>query len=214
MQTHRRRRLHPARIIASLSAALPLASLPASSLAQPPDDHGVATALIAPVERDAATASVAAAAIANTKAALERSARFRAAGDEAHAKAADGLALEWAQVARDLAKAASVETSAADVRRKAVDAQAQLERTRAQVEEGIARVGRLQAELAETERTRVDRLAVEMHDGDERRRTDGASHKTPRQAPKASGPAKAPAANAPAPAKAPAAPAKAPGGAP
>jgi hypothetical protein len=68
-------------------------------------------------------------------------------------------------VARDLAKAADAETAAADLRHKAVAAQEQLERTRALVEEGIARVGRLQAELVEAEHApRTDRVAVEVHD--------------------------------------------------
>jgi hypothetical protein len=42
--------------------------------------------------------------------------------------------------------------AAADARRKAVEAQAQVERTRTLVEEGIARIGRLTAELSQVER--------------------------------------------------------------
>jgi hypothetical protein len=152
-----------------------LALTPASSFAQGVDDHGAAQALVAQVQQDTARLPVTAEALANAKGALERAARFRTAGDEAHAKAADGLALEWAQVARDLARAASIEASGAEVRQKAVDAQAKLERARAQVEEGIARVGRLQAELAETERApKVDRVAVEVHEGDDRHKTASA----------------------------------------
>lgn len=135
--------------------------------AQPADEHGAAAALVAQLEHDAAHAAVTGDAIAHAKDALERATRLRTAGDEAHAKAADGLALEWAQVARDLAKAADAEATAADLRRKAVDAQAQLERTRAQVEEGIAHVGRLRAELAEAEKApKIERTAVEVHEGD------------------------------------------------
>jgi hypothetical protein len=92
---------------------------------------------------------------------------MRAAGDETHARAADGLALEWAQIARDVAKAADAEARGAELRHKALDEQAQLERTRAQVEEGIAHVGRLRAQLEEAEHGgRVDRVAVEAHEGD------------------------------------------------
>jgi hypothetical protein len=139
----------------------------ATAAAQPADEHGAAEALVGQLEHDTAHAAVTGEAVANAKAALERATRLRTAGDEAHAKAADGLALEWAQVARDLAKAADAEATAADLRRKAVDAQAQLERTRAQVEEGIAHVGRLQAELAEAEKgPKIERTAVEVHEGD------------------------------------------------
>jgi hypothetical protein len=133
------------------------------------DDHASATAIVAQLEHDgdASHAAVTAEAVGNAKNALERAVRMRAAGDEPHAKAADGLALEWAETGRDLAKAADAETKADELRKKAVDAQAQLERTRALVEEGIARVGRLKAELEEAGRApHPDRVAVEVHDGE------------------------------------------------
>ena len=79
---------------------------------------------------------------------------MRAAGDEAHAKAADGLAREWAESARSHRPRGGRRGRSRPVRRKAVDAQAQLERTRALVEEAIARVGRLTAELNQIERPR------------------------------------------------------------
>lgn len=135
--------------------------------AQGADNHAAATALVGQLEHDTAHAGVTAGAVESAKAALERATRLRAAGDEPHARAADGLAMEWAQTARDFAKAADAETTAADLRRKAVDAQDQLERTKALVEEGIIRVGRLQAELQEAERTpHPNRVAVEAHEGD------------------------------------------------
>jgi hypothetical protein len=146
--------------------------------AQTADDHGAAAALVGQLEHDAAHAPVTAEAVANAKGALERATRLRTAGDETHAKAADGLALEWAQVGRDLARAADAEASAADARKKAVEAQAQLERTRAQVEEGIAHVGRLQAELGEAESgPKVERTAVEVHAGDKVPRKGAAANK-------------------------------------
>jgi hypothetical protein len=135
--------------------------------AQTAGDHAAAEGLVQQLEQDAAHAAVTADAVASAKGALERATRLRAAGDEAHAKAADGLALEWAQTGRDLAKAADAEGTATELRRKAVDAQAQLERTRAQVEEGIAHVGRLRTQLQEAEKAgKVDRSAVELHEGD------------------------------------------------
>src|SRR5271165_3485745 len=124
----------------------------ATAPAQGTDDHAAATAIVQQIGQDPAHASLAAAPIANARDAMERATRLRAVGDEAHAKAADGLAREWADSARDIARAADAEAAAAQIRRKAVDAQAQLERTRALVEEGIARVGRLTAELNQIER--------------------------------------------------------------
>jgi hypothetical protein len=130
-------------------------------------DHAAAQALVLQVEHDAGHATVTADAVASAKGALERATRLRAAGDETHARAADGLALEWAQTARDVARAVDAEATAADLRRKAVDAQAQLERTRAQIEEGIAHVGRLRAQLGEVDKAgKVERVAVEVHEGD------------------------------------------------
>ena len=134
---------------------------------QSADEHAAAAGIVAQLEHDTAHAPVLAEALQKAKDALERATRLRAAGDEAHAKAADGLALEWAQSGRDLAKATDAETTAAELRHKAVDAQAQLERTRALVEEGIARVGRLRAQLQEAEKvTKPDRIAVEVHEGE------------------------------------------------
>lgn len=131
------------------------------------DDHADAAALVAQLEQDAAHRGVTAESVAQAKDALERAQRMRAAGDETHAKAADGLALEWAQSARDLAKAVDAEMAASDLRRKAVEAQAQLERSRAMVEEALASVGRLQAELDHEQATPHEpRVAVETHDGE------------------------------------------------
>ncbi|HEY3815612.1 MAG TPA: hypothetical protein VGL81_00495 [Polyangiaceae bacterium] len=138
-----------------------------SAGAQGADDHAAAEALVQQLEHDSGHTVVTADAVASAKNALERATRLRAAGDEAHAKAADALALEWAQTGRDLAKAVDAEATATELRRKAVDAQAQLERTRAQVEEGIAHVGRLRAQLEEAEKAgKVDHVAVEVHEGD------------------------------------------------
>ena len=131
------------------------------------DDQADAVALVAELAQDAVHRGVTADAVARARDALERGQRMRAAGDEAHAKAADALALEWAQMGRDLAKAVDAEQSAAELRRKAMDAQAQLERSRALVEEALASVGRLQAELDhEQAAPHEPRVAVETHDGE------------------------------------------------
>jgi hypothetical protein len=145
----------------------------AAAFAQPADEHAAATAIVHQLSQDpaqneahrAATAD----AVLEAKNALERATRLRVAGDEAHAKAADGLALEWAETARDVVRAVDAEAAAADLRHKALDAQAQLERSRALVEEAIASVGRLQAELDQASaHTGLghERAAVEVHDGE------------------------------------------------
>jgi len=138
--THRALALAVAAGSCALAAAI-------SSVAQGSDDHAVASALVLKLEQDSGQASVIATSIAGAKQALERATKLRSSGDERHAKTADGLAREWAETARDLARAADAEAKASELRRKAVDAQAKLERSRALVEEAIARAGRLRSEL-------------------------------------------------------------------
>jgi hypothetical protein len=133
--------------------------------AQTLDEHATAGLVVQKLEADTAHSSIIAAPLSHAKEALERATRLRASGDEAHAKAADGLAREWAETARDLARAADAEESAADLRRKAVEARAHLERTRALVEEGITRIGRLRAELDAARRAPAkERTAIETHE--------------------------------------------------
>jgi hypothetical protein len=135
------------------------------------DDHDATVAMVAELDRDAAHRALTAEPTEHARQALERAVRFRALGDEAHARAADGAAREWAEMARDLVRAADAEAKSVELRRNAVDEQAQIERLRALVDEGIARIGRLRAELDEAERsakadTKPDRHAVEIHEGD------------------------------------------------
>jgi hypothetical protein len=151
--------------VAGLACVAGLAA-PSPVDAQPADEHSAADGLVKQLSADTAHHAVTAEALEKANNALERATRMRTAGDEAHAKAADGLALEWAETARDLVRAAAAEATAADLRHKALDAQAQLERSRALVEEAIASIGRLGAELAQAEgKARSDRTAVESHEG-------------------------------------------------
>jgi len=153
------------RVSCSAAAALAGALFGATGArAQGGDDRAVADAIVRQLEADAAHRPATAEALQRSKQALERGTRLRAAGDEAHAKAADGLAREWAETARDLVRAVDAEAAASESRRKAVEAQAALERAKAQVEEAIARVGRLKAELADASPGGKDRVAVEVHD--------------------------------------------------
>jgi hypothetical protein len=90
--------------------------------------------------------------IVRSRAALERAARLRAAGDETHARLADRAARTWAEAARDVARAAAVEDSAATARRAASDAGTIADRERALLEEAIAQSGRLRAQIEALER--------------------------------------------------------------
>jgi hypothetical protein len=147
--------------VVTAGVALAFALAPRAG-AQGNDDRGVAEALVKQLEQDTARQAVLSEALKNANDALERARRMHAAGDEDHARAAEGLAREWAETGRDLARAAQAEANAADLRQKALDAQAKLERERALIEEGIARVGRLNAEL--THAQEPSRQAVEVHD--------------------------------------------------
>jgi hypothetical protein len=135
------------------------------------DDGTTARDLVALLGADTAHATVLAEPVGRAREAIERATRLRDSGDEPRAKAADGLALEWAETARDLARAADAERAAADRRHEAMTKQAQVERARALIEAELAHVGRLRKELedagapggqrgADTERT-----AVEVHEG-------------------------------------------------
>jgi hypothetical protein len=116
-----------------------------------PDDRAATEAVLREVEaspkRDVVSEMV-----VRSKAALERATRLRAAGDEAHARIADGLAKTWAEAARDVVRAVAVEERAQAARRQATDAGVVAERERALLEEGIAQSGRLRAQLESAER--------------------------------------------------------------
>jgi len=95
---------------------------------------------------------VAAEMITRSRGALDRAAKLRASGDEAHARLADGLAKTWADAARDVVRAVEVEEKAQGARRAATDAGVVADRERALLEEGIAQSGRVRAQLDAVER--------------------------------------------------------------
>jgi hypothetical protein len=135
------------RTLASLALAAGVLALQAPErTARADDDRAAAQSLIASGAA-LGPANVTGPALSAANDAIERATRLRAAGDETHARVADGLAREWAETARDLASAAAAEKMAEDRKRQAIQARAQLQRTKALVEEGIARLGRLRAEL-------------------------------------------------------------------
>jgi hypothetical protein len=111
-------------------------------------DRGTA-AILDDLANDAAHKDATAAIVQRGRDALERGVRMRAAGDEAHAQLADGLAREEVETAQDLIRALDAERTADEARRAATDAGTVGERERALLEEGIARNGRLRAEIQE-----------------------------------------------------------------
>lgn len=144
-----RRRGWPGRLAALLTL---FACLAVGVLAMAKDgDRSTAEALLREVEASPKK-DVAAELVARSRAALERGARMRSAGDEAHARLADGVARTWAEAARDVARAAVVEESAAAARRGATDAGAIADRERALLEEAIAQSGRLRAQMESADR--------------------------------------------------------------
>jgi hypothetical protein len=115
------------------------------------DDRSAAEGALAQLEGDAHTKTLCAEPIAKAHAALERAHRMRVAGDDKHARLAEGLALEWTNVAQELARADAAETRAAAARTAASDAGAHVERERALLEQQLAENGRLGAELGKVE---------------------------------------------------------------
>jgi hypothetical protein len=111
------------------------------------DDRGTAAAILNELANDTAHKAATAAIVQRGRDALERATRMRASGDEAHAQLADGLAREEAETGHDLVRALDAERMADDARRAATDAGTVGERERALLEEGIARNGRLRAEI-------------------------------------------------------------------
>jgi hypothetical protein len=101
--------------------------------------------------------------VKRSRAASERAARLRADGDETHARVADEVAREWAEAARDLARAADAEAKATAARQAAIDAGAQAERERALLEEGIAHNGRLRAEIDQVDREKGTKTTPAPH---------------------------------------------------
>ncbi len=116
----------------------------------PPGDGATALGILREVDakaQDPRSKKAVADATTRAKKALERAHGARTSGDVTHARILDGLALEWAETARDLLRAAAAEQSAAGVADKAKEASTQAERARALLEETQARRGRAEAEL-------------------------------------------------------------------
>lgn len=164
----------------------------------PPGNGATAEKLLVEIEaraaRDAGTAKVVAAAVENAKKSLERAHGARAATDTAHAAMLDGLALEWAETARDLERAAAAEQSALVAAKAAADATTQADRARSLLEETQARRQRAQAELEKAELDAKQAAKAAATAEEERIAT---AKKGGKAAPIKANPKKAPAAPAP-----------------
>jgi hypothetical protein len=140
------------RRVRRLSFLLVLAAPRPASAAPPARDS--AQALLSEVEKGPAAKDAARDAIAEARRALTRADRARLAGDQRHGAALEALALEWAETARDLTRAATAEERAATAEKKLGDATAALERAHTLVEQTNARRNRAEAQLHELEATR------------------------------------------------------------
>jgi hypothetical protein len=103
--------------------------------------------LIESVESVAAHRQLASEPLGKAKNALERSENARRSQDAAHADMLDALALEWAETARDLTRAAELEKKVSDVQQKGADVEAKTVRAMAIVEAAVARRGRAEEKL-------------------------------------------------------------------
>ncbi len=131
--------------MAIVALGLPLAS---TAIGEQLSDRAIAEQILATMGSSSAERTMARAPLDESKHALERAAGARRSGDARHAEQLEGLAREWAETARDLARAAAAEADAAALELAAADAGVQAERARALLEETIARRGRAEAELA------------------------------------------------------------------
>jgi hypothetical protein len=132
------------------------------------DERSNTVAILAVLEKDTAHAALIADDIKQARMALERATRMRDANDEKHARLVEGLAAEWVHVAADLVRASDAEQAATDTRLAANDAGAHADRERSLLEEGIARQGRLRAELDAFDRQSKqapDRTSLASGDG-------------------------------------------------
>ena len=130
-------------------------AMPAEVPPAPPGDGAGAQAILRDLEAKAARepemAKVIAEPVKSAKLALERARGAESSGDDRHARMLWGLALEWAEAARDFERAASAEQAAQAAAKKAYEAQTKAERARALLEETQARRGRTAAELVRVE---------------------------------------------------------------
>ncbi|CAN91232.1 hypothetical protein predicted by Glimmer/Critica [Sorangium cellulosum So ce56] len=127
---------------------------PPTAVAGEKSAGGEETAVGAPIAASGPSpgaAKVVAEPMAHAKRALQRAHGARAAGDATNARRLDAVALEWAEAARTLLRAAAAEAAAVEAAKRAREVETKLERARALLEETQARRGRAAAELERIE---------------------------------------------------------------
>ena len=125
---------------------------PPPTPAAPPGDGATAEQILKKIaELDAKISAIVDEPVKQAKKALERAHGARTAGDTSHARMLDALALEWAQTAETLTRAAKSEADAAAAQKQSQTTATSLERGRTLLEETQARKGRAEAELTRAE---------------------------------------------------------------
>ena len=118
-----------------------------SALGDAQSDKAITEQILAGAGSSSAEAALLRAPLDEAKKALQRADGARKSGDVPHAELLEGLAREWAETARDLARAASIESDAGALESAAAQANLRSEKARALLEEAISRRGRAEAEL-------------------------------------------------------------------
>jgi hypothetical protein len=121
--------------------------LASSALGEQPSDRAMTEQILAAAPSSSAQAALVRAPLEEAKKALERARGARQSGDIRHAELLEGLAREWAETARDLVRAATIEADAGALESAAAQAELRAERARALLEEAISRRGRAETEL-------------------------------------------------------------------
>jgi hypothetical protein len=137
-------RLWPAGWVVLVVAGVAMGS---TALGQQVSDRAAAEQILATAASSSADAALLRAPLDEAKKALDRATGARKSGDVPHAELLEGLAREWAETARDLARAAAIEADAGALENSASQATLRAERARALLEEALSRRGRAQAEL-------------------------------------------------------------------
>lgn len=124
-----------------------MATLPCVAVASRGDDRGRAEAILQELAQRPAERAVVAEPIAHAEDALRRSADALGGGDSNHAGLLNALGLEWAETARDLARAAKAEATLTSTQRRVSETEEKLSRAKALLDDTVARRGRAQQKL-------------------------------------------------------------------
>jgi len=136
------------RVVIALSVALTAVSVGAWNARAAGSLADRARALLAELDADPSAKELVAAAAGRANAALGQAA---AASEPTRAELHEAVALQWAEVARDLRRAREAEVASDQLEREASAIQTELVRSHAAVEQAMARVGRARQGLAELE---------------------------------------------------------------